>query len=79
MDALVPGWRDARSPPVQGGPPARTARIRASDHPAPAIVLPKGGGAIRGIGETFTANPITGTASLTIPIPMNPGRSGFGP
>src|SRR5262249_7744581 len=31
---------------------------------APRISLPKGGGAIRGIGETFTAQSITGTASL---------------
>jgi hypothetical protein len=27
---------------------------------APAISLPKGGGAIKGIGEKFAANPITG-------------------
>jgi RHS repeat-associated protein len=43
------------------------------------ISLPKGGGAIRGIGEKFTANPATGTGSLTIPIATSPGRSGFGP
>ncbi len=45
----------------------------------PAVVLPKGGGAIAGIGETFAANPVTGTASLTIPIVTSPGRAGFGP
>ena len=28
---------------------------------APTISLPKGGGAIRGIGEKFAANPVTGT------------------
>jgi hypothetical protein len=38
---------------------------------APSISLPKGGGAIRGIGEKFAANPVTGTASLTIPIPAS--------
>ena len=32
------------------------------------ISLPKGGGAIQGIGETFQANEFTGTASLSIPI-----------
>lgn len=47
--------------------------------PAPSISLPKGGGAIRGIGEKFAANPVTGTGSMTIPIPASPGRSGFGP
>ena len=46
---------------------------------APAITLPKGGGAIRGIGEKFAANPVTGTGSLTVPIYTSPGRSGFGP
>lgn len=45
----------------------------------PAIELPKGGGAIRGIGEKFAANPVNGTGSLTIPIYASPGRSGFGP
>lgn len=31
---------------------------------APAINLPKGGGAIKGIDEKFTVNPATGTGSL---------------
>jgi hypothetical protein len=47
--------------------------------PPPAISLPKGGGAIRGIGEKFAANPMTGTGSMTVPIATSPGRSGFGP
>src|SRR5262249_16192798 len=46
---------------------------------APSISLPKGGGAIRGIGEKFSANPVTGTGSMTVPIAVSPGRSGFGP
>lgn len=46
---------------------------------APSIALPKGGGAIRGMGEKFTANPVTGTGSMTVPIATSPGRSGFGP
>lgn len=45
----------------------------------PTIQLPKGGGAIRGIGEKFAANPVTGTGSLSVPIATSPGRSGFGP
>src|SRR6476660_889162 len=45
----------------------------------PAISLPKGGGGIRGIGEKFGANPVTGTGSMTVPIATSPGRSGFGP
>src|SRR5438477_12987161 len=46
---------------------------------SPAISLPKGGGAIRGIGEKFGANSVTGTGSMTVPIATSPGRSGFGP
>lgn len=45
----------------------------------PSISLPKGGGAIRDIGEKFAANPVTGTGSMTVPIATSPGRSGFGP
>ena len=63
-----------------------TAR-RESDSPSsrdkrfvpPAISLPKGGGAIRGMGEKFAANPLTGTGALTVPLAGSPGRSGFGP
>ena len=46
---------------------------------APAINVPKGGGAIRGMGEKFAANPVTGTSSMTVSIPTSPGRAGFGP
>lgn len=46
---------------------------------APSISLPKGGAAIRGIGEKFAANPVTGTGSTTVPLAVSPGRSGFGP
>jgi len=46
---------------------------------APSLSLPKGGGAIKGIGEKFAANPVTGTGSMSIPLPVSPGRSGFGP
>ena len=45
----------------------------------PSINLPKGGGAIRGIGEKFAVNPVTGTGSLSVPLFTSPGRSGFFP
>jgi hypothetical protein len=45
----------------------------------PSLSLPKGGGAIRGIGEKFAANPVTGTGSMTVPVYTSPCRSGFGP
>lgn len=43
------------------------------------INLPKGGGAIRGLGEKFQANAVTGTGSLSVPLPITPGRNGFSP
>jgi hypothetical protein len=47
--------------------------------PPPQLSLPKGGGAIRGIDEKFTVNPVTGTGGTSIPIHISPGRQGFGP
>ncbi|AKT43566.1 SpvB/TcaC N-terminal domain-containing protein [Chondromyces crocatus] len=46
---------------------------------APSPSLPKGGGAIRGIGEKFSVSPATGTGSLTVPIAVSPGRAGAQP
>src|SRR2546426_1140563 len=57
---------------------AQSGTGNASTSP-PSLALPKGGGAIRGIGEKFAANPVTGTGSLTVPVYTSPGRSGFGP
>ncbi|MBE9128306.1 MULTISPECIES: SpvB/TcaC N-terminal domain-containing protein [unclassified Coleofasciculus] len=47
--------------------------------PPPALSLPKGGGAIKGMGEKFAANPVTGTGAMSVPIATSPGRSGFAP
>ncbi|MFD7874399.1 SpvB/TcaC N-terminal domain-containing protein [Streptomyces sp. NPDC059766] len=41
--------------------------------------LPKGGGAIKGIGEKFAADPVTGAGALRVPVAVSPGRAGFGP
>jgi len=46
----------------------------------PSISLPKGGGAIKGIDETFQVNATNGTASFSIPLPFSPNsRNGFSP
>lgn len=45
----------------------------------PSVSLPKGGGAIRGIGEKFAVNPATGTGTMTVPLPSSRARSGFTP
>jgi hypothetical protein len=47
--------------------------------PAKRLRLPKDGGAIRGVGERFSANPVTSTGSLSVPTYTSPGSSGFGP
>src|SRR5262249_42497844 len=43
------------------------------------ISLPQGGGAIKGIGETFQPNLFSGTGNFSVPIFASPGRNGFGP
>lgn len=70
--------------PTPQNPPAASANQAGSgqDNSAfapPQITPPKGGGAIRGIGEKFAANAVSGTGTLTVPIATSPGRSGYGP
>jgi RHS repeat-associated protein len=44
-----------------------------------ALSLPKGGGAIAGIGEKFGPDLQTGTGNLSVPIGLPSGRNGFDP
>jgi RHS repeat-associated protein len=71
---------------ADGSQPAQTLTNQRSDGDSslpsvslPAIATPKGGGAIRSIGETFKANAVTGTGGLSVPLPLSPGRGGAGP
>jgi len=41
------------------------------------ISPPSGGGALSGIGETFSPDLHTGTGNFTVPIALPPGRNGF--
>ncbi|GAB93888.1 SpvB/TcaC N-terminal domain-containing protein [Gordonia rhizosphera] len=68
------GLHHSGSSAATAGRPGRGPQIT-----APAPTLPKGGGAIRGVGEKFAANPVTGTGSMSVPIATSPGRAGFGP
>src|SRR5205085_2558659 len=43
------------------------------------ISLPKGGGALHGIGEKFSPDLFTGTGNFTVRIALPPGRNGFQP
>jgi RHS repeat-associated protein len=61
------------------GEAERSGDEASSAIPLPAIAIPKGGGAARGIGEKFDVSAQTGTGSLSIPLPLSPGRSRFGP
>ncbi|HEY7767126.1 SpvB/TcaC N-terminal domain-containing protein, partial [Longimicrobium sp.] len=65
--------------PAPASPGSRTEPAGRSPAAPPTISLPKGGGALRGIGEKFAANPVTGTGTLTVPLAASPGRMGFGP
>src|SRR5713226_1586539 len=64
----------ARDAPA--APPAKSADMGL---PMPSVSLPKGGGAIRGVGEKFAANPVSGTGTMSVPIAHSDGRAGFGP
>jgi Salmonella virulence plasmid 65kDa B protein len=70
-----PSAAPQQATPQQAAPPQGTPRVAS----LPTLSLPKAGGAIRGIGEKFTTNAANGTGSLTVPIAVSPGRSGFGP
>ncbi len=72
--ASAPG-RDGSPDDARPGDRPSTSGAGQSPH----VSLPKGGGAIRGIGEKFAVNPATGTGSLSVPLPLSPGRSGFTP
>jgi RHS repeat-associated protein len=43
------------------------------------ISLPKGGGALQGLGEKFSPDLHTGTGNFTVPIALPSGRHGFQP
>src|SRR5947207_472138 len=43
------------------------------------ISLPKGGGAVHGLGEKFAPDLHTGTGNFTVPLALPPGRQGFQP
>jgi len=69
-----------RSSSTSGGENgAQKPKGTASPVQFPTLSLPKGGGAIQGIGEKFQANPVTGTGSMGVSVAVTPGRSGFAP
>lgn len=67
------------SPSSGGGAPATPAAAANSAPSLPSISVPKGGGAIRGIGEKFNTNLVSGTGSVSVPVTTSPGRGNPGP
>ncbi|MEU0094818.1 SpvB/TcaC N-terminal domain-containing protein [Kribbella sp. NPDC006257] len=63
------------------GSPAKTDEpgTTSAERDRPSLSLPKAGGAIRGLGEKFSTDSVTGTASLSLPIPLTPGRGDLTP
>src|SRR6266498_3228785 len=51
----------------------------AASSPGQIIALPKGGGAQRGLGETFAPDLHTGTGNFSVPVAIPPGRNGLHP
>lgn len=82
MDEQLGGAREGRS---AGGASDAAGVAGAAEGeakpggPLPAVTKPKGGGAIRGIGEKFDVSPSTGTGTLSVPLVSAAGRSGFAP
>ena len=46
---------------------------------AQVISLPKGGGALQGLGEKFSPDLYTGTGNFSVPLAVPPGRNGLQP
>jgi hypothetical protein len=74
----VPSQRDNDST-LDASRPRGSSPTATNSNRLPLPSLPKGGGAIRDLGEKFSANPATGAASITVPLFTSPGRNGFHP
>ena len=72
-----PAWTSREAVARARSDPSGGNRADAFQSLLPSLVAPKGGGAIRGIGETFSTDLSTGTVALTVPIATSPGRGGF--
>jgi len=64
-----PSTQGAGSGPPAVAPPSALAPLS----------LPKAGGAMRGLSEKFAVNAVNGTASLSVLLPLSPGRGVFTP
>jgi len=75
----VASRHDEIAPDPQDPHRQQTAQPKTAEDLLPHVTLPKGGGAIRGIGEKFSVNASNGTCALSIPLPLSAGRGNFTP
>lgn len=68
MKAQSPNTLSAQFLKTDGG------KTRSNAIEVPSLSLPKGGGAIKGIDETFTVNAVNGTAAFAVPLPFSSAR-----
>jgi RHS repeat-associated protein len=73
------GSRESQTTPSAISGAAQQRPSAAQEPSGPTIQSPKGGGALRAIGEKFSTNAATGAATFTVPLPLSPGRAGFSP
>lgn len=64
---------------MAGEAPKPSSSMSGGESRPPVLSLPKGGGALSGMGEKFSANAVTGTGSMSVPIATSRGRDNFGP
>src|SRR5882757_1408020 len=67
------------STPAAAGSGASDDHQQTATRDLPSLSLPKAGGAIRGMGEKFSTNPVTGTSSLSVPVTVTAARDGGAP
>ncbi|MCG7206199.1 SpvB/TcaC N-terminal domain-containing protein [Streptomyces arenae] len=73
LDQGAPAFPGAERDDTEPGP------VRPRPDPLPGAELPSAGGAVRGIGEKFGTDAVTGTGSFAVPVLLTTGRDGFGP
>jgi RHS repeat-associated protein len=78
-DRLDPRYAGGFDAPDARDSAGSAASGSAEERDQPSLSLPKAGGSVRGMGEKFSANPVTGTASVSIPVPLTAGRGALAP
>ena len=73
-EAAAPAPGAAASAGLGARSPAAAPAASSPQELAPSITLPKGGGALKNIGDKFEANAFTGSGGMSVPIALSPAR-----